>query len=315
MINRKSFICGIKGLKLSKKEYFFLKKYKPWGVILFSRNIKEFKQTRELTDSIKKIFKDKNYPILIDQEGGKVSRIQNLIDMSIFTAKFFGDLYIKDRKKFMNYLNIYINQTSIILKMIGINLNSVPVLDVYYKKSNNIIGSRSFSPFTRIINKIGNLCIEKYHNNNIGTIMKHIPGHGLAKVDSHKKTPVVNDKLSILKKKDFSVFINKKTFFTMTAHIIYNKLDQFETLTHSSKGIKFIREYIGFKNIIITDDISMKGLKYSIKKNTQKAFEAGCNLVLHCNGNLNEMLIVAKNSPKINNFIAKKTSQFYKILS
>jgi beta-N-acetylhexosaminidase len=101
----------------------------------------------------------------------------------------------------------------------------------------------------------------------------------------------------------------------MTAHIIFNKIDKNNTVTHSKKLIKLIRNDIGFKNIIISDDLSMKSLKGSLKENTIKAFNAGCNLVLHCNGNFKEMQIVGKNSPLINKFITKKTSQFYKFLS
>jgi beta-N-acetylhexosaminidase len=125
----------------------------------------------------------------------------------------------------------------------------------------------------------------------------------------------VNKKKSHLLKNDFFTFKNKKTFFAMTAHIIFNKIDKNNTVTHSKKLIKLIRNDIGFKNIIISDDLSMKSLKGSLKENTIKAFNAGCNLVLHCNGNFKEMQIVGKNSPLINKFITKKTSQFYKFLS
>ena len=101
----------------------------------------------------------------------------------------------------------------------------------------------------------------------------------------------------------------------MTAHVIFSKIDPDNVVTHSKKLIKIIRNQIKFKNILISDDLSMKSLKYSLKQNTIKAFDAGCNLVLHCNGNLKEMTIVAKNSPKVNSFILKKTSEFYKNLS
>ena len=100
----------------------------------------------------------------------------------------------------------------------------------------------------------------------------------------------------------------------MTAHVIFRDIDPINTVTHSKKMIKIIRNQIKFKNLIISDDLSMKSLKYSIKLNTTKAFKAGCNLALHCNGNLREMNIVAENSPKVNAFILKKTSEFYKIL-
>ena len=158
-------------------------------------------------------------------------------------------------------------------------------------------------------------CISHYHKNRIATVIKHIPGHGLAKVDSHLFTPVVNKNLNYLLKNDFYSFKNKKSLFAMTAHVIFKKIDSKNTVTHSKKMISLIRNRIGFKNILISDDLSMKSLKGDINENTIKAFKAGCNLALHCNANLKEMKIVAKNSPLISNYIIKKTSQFYKIIS
>jgi len=314
MKSRRSFITGIKCITLQTKEKKFLKKYKPWGVILFSRNIKTVDQVKKLTDSIKSIFNDKNYPILIDQEGGRINRLNKFTDTSIFSGEFFGNLYKNDIKKFNIYYKIFIKQTCYLLNQIGANINAVPVLDVRRKNSNNIIGDRSFNFNHKIVSKIGDFCIHEYHKNNIGTIIKHIPGHGLAKVDSHKSTPTVKDKLNRLNQIDFFPFKNKKSLFAMTAHIIYQDIDKIYTATHSKKIINLIRKKIRFKNLLISDDISMKGLKFSIKENVIKAFKAGCNIVLHCNGKYSEMEIVAKNSPKVNEFIIKKTSQFYKIL-
>jgi len=315
MNNRRSFITGIKSTTLSVREKKFLQQYKPWGVILFSRNITSLKQAKKLTDQIKKIFKDKNYPILIDQEGGRVNRLKKFFNADSLTGEFFGKLYLKDKKNFYNYYKIFINQTSFLLKSIGANINTLPVLDLRLNGSSSIIGDRSLSKEPKIVSKIGNICINNFHSNNIGTVIKHIPGHGLAKVDSHKLTPKVNKNLKYLIKNDFSTFKKKSSLFAMTAHIIYTNIDKTNTATHSKKIIQLIRGHIKFKNIIMSDDISMKSLKSSIKVNTLKAFNAGCNLVLHCNGNFKEMSDVAINSPLISNFIIKKTSQFYKIIS
>ena len=312
---RKSFIVGIKGKILSLNEINFLKKYKPWGIILFSRNIYSLKQTILLTQNIRKLFRDKYYPILIDEEGGRVSRLSNLIDTSIFSAKYFGDLFNKDVDKFYLYYGVYIKQISYLLNTLGINLNSVPVLDIFRKNSHKIIGDRSFSSNPKLVSKIGNYCIEQFHSNKVGTIVKHIPGHGLSKVDSHFKLPIVKNKYTELFNNDFYAFKYKKSLFSMTSHIVYQDIDQFSPATQSKKIINLIRKKIGFNNLIISDDISMKALKYTISKNTRLAFKAGCNLVLHCNGNMSEMINVAENSPYINNFILKKTYQFYNIIS
>ena len=314
MNNRRSFIVGVKSTKLSIKEKNFLKKYKPWGVILFTRNIKTIKQTIKLTTSIRKIFNDRKYPILIDQEGGRVNRLKNIALFQNLTSEFFGKKYIHNFKEFLILYKLFIDKTSYLLNLIGVNINTVPVLDLRIKGSSNIIGDRSFSKDPKIVSKIGDYCIQFFHQNSIGSVIKHIPGHGLAKVDSHFYTPIVNKKLSYLLKNDFFPFKNKKAFFAMTGHIIFNKIDSQNTVTHSKKMIKLIRNKIGFKNLIISDDLSMKSLKGSISENTIKTFNSGCNIVLHCNGDLKEMEIVGKNSPLINKFILKKTSQFYKIL-
>ncbi len=315
MKNRRSFIVGIKSLSLSKKEKYFIKKYKPWGIILFSRNLKKIEQIKKLTHEIRSLFNDVKYPILIDQEGGRINRLSKLIETSSLTAEFFGNLYRNNNKKFINYYKVYISQISYLLKEIGININTVPVLDIRRAGSNNIIGDRSYSNLPKNVSKIGDFCIQEFKKEKIANVIKHIPGHGLAKVDSHKKTPVVKNSTKYLFKNDFSTFRNKKSFFAMTAHIIYSSIDSKNTATQSPKIIKLIRKKIGFKNIIISDDISMKALKGDIKNNTIKSLSAGCNLILHCNANYKEMKIVAANSPKINNFIIKKTSQFYKFLS
>tara|TARA_Y100000389_G_scaffold54881_1_gene50748 strand:- start:78 stop:1025 length:948 start_codon:yes stop_codon:yes gene_type:complete len=315
MNKRRSFISGIKSTKLSHHEIKFINKYKPWGIILFSRNLKNIDQVRNLTRHIRKIFKDKNYPILIDQEGGRVNRLNKLLNLNHFTSEYFGKLFIKDNKKFKIVYKLFVDLTSYYLTMLGININTVPVLDLNYKNSSNIIGDRSYSNNPNIVSKIGDMCIKNFTNNSIGTVIKHIPGHGLAKVDSHHFTPIIKKTFMYLNNNDFKPFRLKKSLFAMTAHIVFNKIDSENTVTHSKKMIQIIRNQIKFKNIIISDDLSMKSLKYTMEQNTTKTFEAGCNLALHCSGNLKEMNIVAKNSPYINSFIIKKTSEFYKILS
>ena len=312
---RKAFITGIKSLKLTTSEVKFLKKQKPWGIILFSRNIKSINQTKLLTHSIRKLFKDPHYPILIDQEGGRVNRLKNIITFDNLTGEYFGKLYVKDKRKFNIIYRLFIDKSSYLLKQIGVNINTLPVLDLRIKGSSNIIGDRSFSENKEIVSKLGDICIDLFNQNSIGTVIMHIPGHGLAKVDSHNFTPVVDKSINYLIKNDFFPFKNKDSLFAMTAHIIYKKIDPLNTATHSKKIINIIRKKIGFKNVLISDDLSMKSLKYDLITNTIKSFEAGCNLALHCNGNFNEMKVVAENSPLVNNFIIKKTSLFYKNLS
>ena len=314
MNNRRSFIVGLKSTEISSQEQLFLRKYKPWGIILFTRNIKNLNQTKKLTSKIRNIFDDKKYPIMIDQEGGRVSRLENIIYFKNLTSDFFGKKYVKNKKDFDIYFKIFIDKTSYLLKELGININSVPVLDLKISGSSKIIGDRSFSRDPNIVSKIGDICIQTYKENSIGTIIKHIPGHGLAKVDSHFSTPYINKSLQYLLKNDFKAFKNKNSFFAMTGHLIFNQIDKDNTVTHSRKMIDIIRKKVGFRNLLISDDLSMKSLKKSLKINTIDTFKAGCNLALHCNGKLKEMEIVGKNSPLVSKFIIKKTSQFYNIL-
>ena len=314
-MNKKAIIFGVKGYQLTNKEKHLFKKAKPWGIILFSRNIKNILQLKILVDDIKKILCEKKYPILIDQEGGKVSRLNKIIDLRVFSQDFFGKLYNKDKKLFYKFYKIYIDKVCDILKRVGININTVPVLDVRRKKSHAVIGSRSFSQNPENVSKLGKLCIDLYKRNKIATVVKHIPGHGMSKCDSHHITPIIKINKKELIRKDFKPFRTCKSLFAMTAHVVFTKYDFNNTVTHSKIIInKVIRNHINFKGLLISDDISMKSLKYKLEENAIKALQSGCNLVLHCNANISEMSRLAKVIPKIDNFTRKKTSHFYKFL-
>ena len=314
-MNRKAVIFGIKGTRLTQEEGILIKREKPWGIILFTRNIKNIIQLGALVKDIKNKLKDDKYPILIDQEGGKVSRLNKIIDFSSFSQGYFGKLYNKDKKIFYYHYKIYIEKVSSILKKVGININTVPVLDVLRNKTHLVIGDRSYSNNPNLVSKIGFECIKLFSKNKIGTVMKHIPGHGLATVDSHYNIPIVKASKTELIKKDFKPFKNCNSLFAMIAHIIYEAYDPNFTASHSKIIIdRVVRKHIGFKGIIISDDISMKALRYDLTKNTTQALDAGCNLILHCNGKIKEMIKLAKIIPKIDNFTVKKTSQFYNFL-
>jgi len=314
-MNRKAIIFGIKGYYLTKKEKKLLKKYKPWGVILFSRNISNLSQLKTLINDIKNSLKDKKYPILIDQEGGKVSRLNKIFNLSLFSQDFLGQLYHIDKKLFFSFYKIYVNKVCSIFNDVGININTVPVLDVRNKNSHDIIGNRAFSENPKIVSRLGKICINLFKKNKIATVVKHIPGYGRANCDSHFKTPIIKSKKSELIKNDFKPFKECKSPFAMTAHVIYASYDSYNTATHSKIIItKVIRNHINFKGVLISDDICMKSLKYDIKKNATLALHAGCNLVLHCNANIDEMSKLVKVIPSINKFTQKKTSHLYKFL-
>ncbi len=313
-MKKKAIIISIKSHKLSKGEIKLLSYKKPWGLILFERNIKSFNQLVSLTKTIRKLTKDRKFPILIDEEGKTVSRLINIFHHNV-TQKLFGDTFSLYPPLSLAIYKKYINHLSSTLKKLGININTVPVLDVLRKNTNKIIGSRSFSTNPHIVKKLGRICVEQYKLNKIGTVIKHIPGHGCSETDSHFKMPIVNLDIKDLNKIDFKPFINNQSFFAMTAHILYKKIDKNNITTLSKKIIsKVIRKKIGFKGILISDDISMKAMKFDLVTNAKKSLSAGCNVVLYCAGNYQESLKLLEELPYIDQFTIKKTSEFYKFL-
>ncbi len=313
-MKKKAIIISIKGYNLSSKEQRLISTEKPWGLILFKRNIKSITQIIDLIKKIRKASKDPKFPILIDEEGFTVSRLGKIFNHNS-SQKLFGDIYKLNPKIASIVYKNYINNLANLLKRIGININTVPVLDVIRRKTHKIIGDRSFSSNPLIVRELGKICVYQYKSNNIGTVIKHIPGHGCTSYDSHLKTPRVKIDYRNLNKIDFFPFKSNSSLFAMTAHILYSKIDKNNVATFSKKIItKIIRKKIGFKGILISDDISMKALKYDLLTNAKKSLIAGCNIVLYCAGNYKESNKLIKQVPYIDKFTSKKTSEFYKFL-
>ena len=313
-MKKKAIIISIKGSKLSSKEKLLLSKEKPWGIILFKRNIISLNQIKKLISNIKKATNDNKFPILIDEEGSSVSRLRNIFNHNI-NANYFGNLYKIDKKLALFIYKQYLEVLCKNLKKIGININTIPVLDVLRKNTNKIIGKRSFSENQRIVKKLGETSVRKCHLQNIVAVIKHIPGHGCSSVDSHLSMPIVNLSEKQLDKKDFYPFKLSSAKLAMTAHVLYSKIDSKNVATFSNKIINgIIRKKIGFKGILISDDISMKALKYDIATNAKKSLQAGCNLVLYCSGNIKDNFKLIKSVPFIDEFTSKKTSEIYKII-
>ena len=312
-MKKKAIIVSIKGYKLSIKERKLLSKGRPWGLILFKRNIKSLSQIQNLIKNIKKCVKDKKFPILIDEEGMEVSRLSRILNHNI-NANLFGSLYEKDKQFAISLYKLYLRSLCINLRKIGININTIPVLDVLRKGTHSVIGKRSFSKKKEIVKYLGKVTVKECHAQKILTVVKHIPGHGCSTKDSHLILPKVNLNEKLLNKIDFYPFKSSKAKLAMTAHILYSKIDSKNVSTFSNKVIKLIRNKIGFKGILMSDDISMKALKYDLITNAKKSLEAGCNLVLYCGGNIRDNFKLIKNVPYIDKFTSKKTSEIYRIL-
>jgi len=303
-------IFGVKSYKLKKKEKNFFQESNPLGFILFERNCKNYKQTKLLIKDLKKTTSHKYTMIMIDQEGGRVARLKNPNWKSYPSAEYFGikakkNLSVAKKLIFKNSIEIAKD-----LKKLGINMNCAPVLDVKYDFTNNVIGDRSFSSNPRIVSELGKSFCNGLKKIGIIPIVKHIPGHGPSSRDSHKTTPNVDLDLISLNKKDFLPFkkLNKEPA-AMIAHIVYNKIDK--DIACCSKEIikKIIRKKIGFKGLLISDDINMKALKGTIKNKVKAILKSGCEIILHCNANIKEMMQIYSSIPLIKNKTLKKISK------
>jgi beta-N-acetylhexosaminidase len=313
-MKKKAIILSIKGSKLSLKEKLLFSKESPWGLILFKRNIQSLSQIKLLIQNIRVLTKDKNFPILIDEEGATVSRLKNIINHDM-CANYFGKLFSINKQLSIKLYKEYLNSLCKKLRNIGININTIPVLDVLRDNTSKVLRNRTFSNKREIVKILGNITVKVCHDNKIISVIKHIPGHGCTISDSHYKMPIVNLSEKKLTSTDFYPFKSNRAKLAMTAHILYKKIDSSNVTTFSKEIIKkIIRKKIGFTGILMSDDISMKALKFDLITNAKKSLEAGCNLVLYCAGNINDNLKLIKAMPYIDNFTLKKTSEIYKIL-
>ena len=313
-MKKKAIIVSIKGSKLTKKESLLISKEKPWGLILFNRNIKSLKQIKLLIKNIKNSAKDKNFPILIDEEGLAVSRLRSIINHDV-SANYFGKLYLVNKKLCIQIYKRYLHSLCKNLQNIGININTIPVLDVLRSNTSKVINNRSFSTKKEIVKILGNITVNECHSKKIISVVKHIPGHGCAVSDSHFMMPKVNLSYKKIIDTDCFPFKSNSAKIAMTAHILYKKIDPLNVCTFSKKIInEIIRKKIRFKGILMSDDISMKALKYDLITNAKKSLEAGCNLILYCAGNIKDNFKLIKSVPYIDKFTSKKTSEIYKFL-
>ena len=295
MIKYLPLICGISGKELTKEEVHFFQKYNPWGIILFSRNCDSKSQLIALINNLRSLT-HKDLPVMIDQEGGRVHRLVYSSDLKLYPANLFGKIYNNNKDEAKEALNLQCKIISKELKDVGININTFPVLDIPRDDESGVIGDRSFSRNKLIVAELGKESMDAYISMGINPVIKHIPGHGRAKVDSHLDLPIVDTSYNELVENDFYPFeFCKSSNLAMTAHIIFSEIDPEYPVTISSKVIKdVIRKYIKFDGLLMTDDISMKALSGNKNLLSIAALEAGCDIVLHCNGNMKEMLSIAE---------------------
>lgn len=287
-------ILGCAGTTLTAEEVAFFKDVKPWGFILFKRNIADPNQVRALTAALRETVGRPDAPILIDQEGGRVARLQPPHWRIYPPGRAYGELVANDPLTAREITRLGSRLIAHDLLSLGVNVDCVPVLDVPDPKGHEIIGDRAYGDTPEQVATLGRAAAEGLLAGGVLPIIKHIPGHGRALSDSHLELPVVKAKLDELDKRDFAPFrVLSDMPMAMTAHVVYTAIDRRRPATTSKKAIKkIIRESIGFDGLLMSDDLSMKALSGDFKQRAKDSLSAGCDVVLHCNGDMAEMKAV-----------------------
>jgi beta-N-acetylhexosaminidase len=288
---RSRAIFGCAGVGLSAEERAFFRDVRPWGFILFGRNIGEPSQIRRLVSSLRETVDDAAAPVLIDQEGGRVARLTPPHWKLRPPALRFAELHgvAPEEAREAAYLNARLIARD--LTDLGINVDCLPVLDVPVDGAHDIIGDRAYGHDPSVIIDLGRAVIEGMMDGGVAPVMKHIPGHGRAGADSHLELPHVSASADELSASDFVTFRSLNHCpMAMTAHVVYEAIDAQRPATTSPKLIRdVIRGEIGFGGLLMSDDLSMQALTGSLDYRAKASLFAGCDVVLHCNGNLAEM--------------------------
>ena len=301
-------IYGCAGTMLGAEEESFFCDAQPWGFIVFARNIENPDQLRALVQSLRATVNDPSAPILVDQEGGRVARMKPPHWQARPAAARFGEAYLRDAEvaREAAYLNARLIAHD--LSDAGINVDCLPLLDVPVDGSDAIIGDRAFSSDPTTIIDLGRAVIEGLMEGGVLPVMKHIPGHGRATADSHLALPRVTTGPEELSATDFVTFRSlNQCPMAMTAHVVYEAIDPQRPATTSPKLIRdVIRGEIGFDGLLMSDDLSMNALSGPLSVRTKAALFAGCDVVLHCNGKIEEMREVAEEAKTLDGIALKR---------
>jgi len=297
----KAFICGCAGLALDAAERAFMAREQPWGLILFKRNIDTPEQVRALTASFRAEVGRPDAPVLIDQEGGRVQRMGPPHWPAYPAAARFEALVHLPEQERAELVHLAAQLMATDLREVGITVDCLPVLDVPVPGSSDVIGNRAYAFSPQRVAALGRAAAEGLMAGAVVPVMKHIPGHGRAFADSHLELPVVTADPEELRAVDFYPFrMNADLPSAMTAHVVYRALDESHPATVSNMVIEeTIRGTIGFSGLFMSDDLSMKALSGTMQHKARAALAAGCDLVLHCNGDGAEMQAVADAVPQL----------------
>ncbi len=288
-------VYGCQGTELAPEERDFFREVRPFGFILFARNAQEPAQLRALCGALRDCAGDEGAPIFIDQEGGRVQRLKPPHWRIRPPARAFGELFEGNAETGRESAYLCARLIAHELRSVGVTVNCAPVLDVPVEGAHDIIGDRAFSSDPAAIIELGRAQIEGYLDGGVLPVIKHVPGHGRATADSHLSLPRVTASASELSTHDFVTFrgLNHAPI-AMTAHVVYEAIDPRRPATISPRILhNVVRGEIGFEGLLISDDLSMSALSGAMRARAKAAFFAGCDIVLHCNGKLDEMREIA----------------------
>lgn len=296
MSRSNAVIFGCAGPELSEAEARFFAQVRPLGFILFARNVGTPAQVRRLVAALRDSIGQADAPVLIDQEGGRVQRLRPPHWRSAPPAAVFGALAATGERH-VAVEAVRLNNRLIAAELydLGIDVDCTPVLDVPVPGAHDVIGDRAFAADPDLIAEMGRAACQAMLDGGVIPVVKHVPGHGRAMVDSHLELPVVSATLAELRASDFRPFVGLKDApWAMTAHVVYQAIDAAAPATCSKKVVAdVIRGEIGFDGVLLSDDLSMKALKGDFGERTRAALDAGCDVVLHCNGDMTEMQAIA----------------------
>ncbi|WP_192245971.1 beta-N-acetylhexosaminidase [Mesorhizobium silamurunense] len=295
MTESKSMILGCAGKSLTEDEIRFYGDERPWGFILFARNVGETEQIRDLVDSMRDCIGRPDAPVFIDQEGGRVQRLRPPLAPNYPAGGALGALWRDDREAGRRAAWLLARLHAFDLLRHGITADCLPVLDVPIAGASDVIGARAYGMEPNAVIELGKASAEGLMSGGVLPVMKHVPGHGRAFADTHFALPTVDTPLAELRQHDFAPFkaLNHLPM-AMTAHVVYSAVDPDNPATTSAKVVnELIRGEIGFDGLLMSDDTSMKALSGDFPTKAASILAAGCDLVLHCNGVFEEMSGIA----------------------
>lgn len=288
-------ILGSSGLDLTLEERALFRDAQPWGFILFRRNIENPGQVASLVEAMRDCVGRKDAPVLIDQEGGRVQRMGPPHWPKYPPGQAYGAAGGADPLRRRELTRLGARLIAHDLASVGINVDCLPVLDTPVRGAHDVIGDRAYGETWETVAELGRAACEGLMAGGVLPVIKHAPGHGRAGADSHMDLPIVDASYDALATSDFRPFQACSDMpMAMTAHVVYTAIDPEAPCTLSPKAVALIRETIGFEGLLMTDDLSMKALKDGFDARARRALDAGCDVVLHCNGDMGEMVEALK---------------------